>query len=211
MQPQFQQRMTFGALWVAGLVVLASWSLPTNASAAIITTGIASVDGSQEVPDATGSAATGVAILEVNETDKTFGMDLVVSGINAADLLGVGPNSSPIHIHSAPAGMNGGIVIDLGYLVDQSLATLTPLGTFGFQLTVPAGTAFGGDQGGVSSSVDDNLADFLVDGLYINIHTTSFGGGEIRGQIDAIVPEPGSLALAALAMIAGGCVLARRR
>jgi cytochrome oxidase Cu insertion factor (SCO1/SenC/PrrC family) len=40
---------------------------------------------------------------------------------------------------------------------------------------------------------------------YLNIHTTSFTGGEIRG---ILVPEPGSIGLAA---IAGAGLLIRRR
>jgi hypothetical protein len=45
--------------------------------------------------------------------------------------------------------------------------------------------------------------------LYINVHTQSFPGGEIRGQL-VIVPEPGALCLAVLAGI-GALSLRRRR
>jgi hypothetical protein len=42
----------------------------------------------------------------------------------------------------------------------------------------------------------------LLDGLwYVNLHTTSFSGGEIRGQV-TIVPEPSTLTL-----LAGGLLL----
>ena len=40
---------------------------------------------------------------------------------------------------------------------------------------------------------------------YLNIHTTAFLGGEIRGQI--VVPAPGGLGVLAL----GGLVVTRRR
>jgi hypothetical protein len=47
---------------------------------------------------------------------------------------------------------------------------------------------------------------------YLNIRTSAFTGGEIRGQITA-VPEPGPLALAGLgaATVFGGAWLRRRR
>lgn len=45
--------------------------------------------------------------------------------------------------------------------------------------------------------------------VYLNIHTSTFGGGEIRGFM--LVPEPTSAALALLALAALGAVGARQR
>lgn len=42
------------------------------------------------------------------------------------------------------------------------------------------------------------VAQILSGGAYINLHTTGFPGGEIRGQI---VPEPGTLALMSLGLV----------
>ena len=47
-------------------------------------------------------------------------------------------------------------------------------------------------------------ADLLAGLWYLNLHTTQFGGGEIRGQV---VPEPTSLVLLSV----GGLALLRRR
>lgn len=50
------------------------------------------------------------------------------------------------------------------------------------------------------------VADLLAGRHYVNVHTSAFPGGEIRGQITA-VPEPGTLAALGL----GAAALLRRR
>jgi hypothetical protein len=56
-------------------------------------------------------------------------------------------------------------------------------------------------------------ADLLAGLWYLNLHTTAFGGGEIRGQVSVAapaVPGPGLILVIPL-MIAGGFTLSRRR
>jgi hypothetical protein len=166
----------------------------------------ASLNGSQEVPPVPNSAL-GVAILNVDTTSELFDFSLFVSGINTSQLMGVGPNSSPIHLHSAPVGVNGPIVVDVGFL-----GSITPLGTLGFKLDV-VGATFGGVQGALSGpSPATNIADLLSGDLYVNVHTMTSPGGQIRGQlVPAVVPEPATLALAVCAAVGVGALSLRRR
>jgi len=152
----------------------------------------------QEVP-ANNSNAAGAAQLLYDTVTQTYDLDLVVFGIELADLMGVGPNASPLHIHLASPGVNGPIVIDVGFV-----------GTFfndGLGIRMIVNDApFGGVQGGINSNTAANEAAFFAGNLYLNVHTTSFPGGQIRGQI-VPVPAPGALTLLGIA----GLLSVRRR
>ena len=89
----------------------------------------------------------------------TFSLSLTVDGISPAEVTG-------IHIHRAPFGVNGPIIVDLG------IAGLTPTAT-GF-------TAFFG----TTVPLDPLHEAALLGGVtYLNVHTAEFPDGAIRGQI----------------------------
>lgn len=69
-------------------------------------------------------------------------------------------------------------------------------------------TAFGGTAAGASAALLDGLSEHTA---YVNIHTTQYPGGEIRGfLVAAPIPEPGSWAML-LAGLTGVGLMARRR
>ncbi|TWT41068.1 CHRD domain protein [Phycisphaerae bacterium RAS1] len=84
----------------------------------------------------------------------------------------LGPQTAA-HLHNAPPGTPGGVVVPL-----------------------PNGSPIVGDFI-LSDSVEAAL---LAGNIYVNIHTTVFPGGEIRGQL-VKVPEPSTLALLSLAAL----------
>jgi hypothetical protein len=93
-------------------------------------------------------------------------------------------NVTAAHIHGpALPGVNGPVILPL---------------------TTSGGTA--GTLNGAGTYTALQIADLLAGKHYVNVHTSAFPGGEIRGQITA-VPEPGTLAAIGL----GVAALARRR
>jgi len=129
-----------------------------------------------------GRTGTGTFLLTLTGTTMT------ISGTFA----GLSANSTAAHIHgpSGPLPATASVLYDFtpGGL---NLATLGSTsgginGTFGL---VP--------KSGGAYTVSQQMADLNAGLWYLNVHSTAFPGGEIRGQILA-VPEPSTLALVGL-------------
>ena len=106
------------------------------------------LSGSQEIPPVT-TSATGTGTLTVGP-DRSISGKVTISGMAA----------TVAHIHDAPAGGNGPIVIPL---------TKTADGVW----TVPAGARL----------TDAQYDAYKAGRLYFNIHSEANKSGEIRGQI----------------------------
>ena len=131
----------------------------------------ADLDGTQEVPPNV-SPGYGTAIVTLNDAETQISVTLtwnsLLAGVTAAD------------IHTAPAGSTGPTVF--------SLAMGNGAGTTDGSID-PSPQLFAITAGQVTDLVNGND--------YINVHTSFFPAGEIRGQLLlASVPEPSSLALA---------------
>lgn len=89
-----------------------------------------------------------------------------------------------IHFHLGAPGVSGGV-----------------------ELGIPTGPSPISQSPTLTSTQETNL---LAGNWYINIHTSDFGGGEIRGQVAATaVPEPSALLLGFAGL--AGLMLRRRR
>jgi CHRD domain/PEP-CTERM motif len=167
--------------------------LPVPAGWAATTVLSANLSQANEVPP-TGSPGTGAAIVTLDTTAQTLQVQETFSG------LGSGTTASHIHCCLASPFLPG---------VNVGVATTVP--TFpGFPLGVTSGTynmtfdltmastynpAFVTAEGGTVAGAEAALETALLAGeTYINIHTTNFGGGEIRGFL-AAVPEPSTWAM----------------
>jgi CHRD domain/PEP-CTERM motif len=159
------------------------------------------LNGLSEAP-VNASPGVGFATVIFDPVLHTMSLSVTFSG-----LLG---NTTASHIHCCTAQPNAGTA---------GVATETP--TFGgFPLGVTSGTynnvfdltlaasfspVFITNSGGTTAGAEAALlAGAIANQAYLNIHSTSFRGGEIRGFLvqTQSVPEPGSLALLGLGLAA---------
>ena len=158
-------------------IILAACLVSSARAATLILT--ASLDGAQEAPVPVVTTGTGAATMTIDDVTGVWSLTGTFSSLLA--------NASNAHIHGpAPVGLAAGVVKGLAFTAAAS------------------GSVSGSSVAtGVYSAVQ--IAD-LKNGLhYVNIHSTSFPGGEIRGQL---IPEPSTVLLGGFA---AGILLRRRR
>lgn len=126
--------------------------------------------GANEVP-AVQTRAQGQATFKLNKAGDAIDYKLIVSNIE---------NVLMAHIHNAPAGTNGGVVV---WLYPASPPPQLIEGRFDGVLAEGTITEdnFVGSLAG--QSLDDLLELMNSGETYVNVHTTQNPAGEIRGQI----------------------------
>jgi hypothetical protein len=113
----------------------------------------ADLSGANEVPDQGDPDGSGTALVTLNQGQGEVCFELTVADIAA-------PTAA--HIHAAPAGVNGGVVIPL--------------------LPPPED----GSVSGCVSDVDKDLIKSIRQSpseFYVNVHNLDFPGGAVRGQL----------------------------
>lgn len=110
---------------------------------------VASLSGSQSVPP-NASAGHGWAMVRVDTATNDVEVFVVHADLTTPPTMA--------HLHVAPAGSNGGVMIGLA-----------AAGPKAFQ--------------GSATVTNTDVQTILAAGTYVNIHTPSFPGGELRGQV----------------------------
>lgn len=128
--------------------------------------------GAEEVP-AVDTNAQGQAVLQLAADGESMSYRLNVANIE---------NVMMAHLHLAPAGENGGVVVWL--YPEEGMAPQPIDGRSDGSL---AASSFTADDfvGSLEGADMDELVEAIEAGnIYVNVHTTQNPGGEIRGQID---------------------------
>jgi hypothetical protein len=167
---------------LALLLVAALGLLPSSVCAGSLF--VANLDGTQEVPP-TPTTGFGSATLTLNDAMTQIAVTLdwnsLLAGVTEAD------------IDTAPPGATGPIVF--------SLALGSGAGT-------PDGSIDPSPQ--IFAITPAQVAELVAGNDYVNVETSVFPTGEIRGQF-LMVPEPSSLVLATTALALGLLAYTRRR
>jgi hypothetical protein len=167
----------------------------------------ANLSGANEVPPS-GSAGTGIADVYLDPVANTMRVLVTFSG------LGSGTTASHIHCCLASPFLSG---VNVGVATTLPTFTGFPLGvtsgsydhTFDMTLASSYNPTFVTAHGGTPALAESALFAGIGAGeTYLNIHTTTFGGGEIRGFLIA-APEPATIAVFGFGL--AGLGFARRK
>jgi len=133
-----------------------------------------------EVPAVSSGAAKGFFVARLNRAGDALRYTLRYTGLSAP--------VTQSHIHLGQRHTNGAIMVWLCQsATNADPTTLAPLcptteGTVEGTITA-ANIVTAGTQGVAAGEFDEFLLALRKDAGYVNVHTTGFPGGEIRGQV----------------------------
>jgi CHRD domain/PEP-CTERM motif len=173
---------------VAVLVAAAWFAAPRARADATFT---ATLSGANEVAPVVSAAA---GLVTVTFSGNTLTVNETFSGLTTP--------AAASHIHCcAPAGTNAAVALPFtGFPVGTSG---TYIMSFDLTLTSTYTSSFLTASGGTAADAEAVLQAEMLSALtYVNIHDSTFPGGEIRGQLQLVTPEPSTLLLLGTGLMA---------
>lgn len=193
--------------FISLMALLAVFATP--AALAGVITYTTALSGAAEAPP-NASPGTGNAVLSIDDTALTMTLQVTFDGLLAPT------TAAHIHCCTVPPGTgNAGVASTTPSFPGFPLGVTS--GTYGFVFDLDSASSFNpsfvNNNGGTLATARARLLDGLANGeAYLNIHTSTFGGGEIRGFFEPVqVPEPSSWLMMAIGMSALGAAGRRRK
>ena len=149
-----------------GAAMAAALLIGAAAASAQVIVASATLGGGEETPILL-SGAAGTAEVAIDPVAKEFAITLRVFNIPTTTTAG--------HIHVGPKGIAGPVVIDFPAIAGRlgDFVTTFRVGEASFRASAAIGI----------NTIDDVIQAVANGNAYVNIHTTTFPGGEIRGQL----------------------------
>lgn len=150
-------------------------------------------------PEAVGATGSGTGSVFYDDATHLLQMQATYSGLSGATV-------TATHFHgptTTPGSGTFGIAVGNPTLPNFPTGSS---GTYSGTLDLTQSTTYnagflGGPGGGTAAGAETAFFNAMNQGrIYWNIHTSTFGGGEIRGFL-TVVPEPSSVALAGLGIL----------
>lgn len=149
-----------------GVAMMAALLIGAAAASAQVVVATATLGGGDETPILL-SGAAGTAEVAIDTAAKEFAVTLRIFNIPTTTTAG--------HIHVGAKGIAGPVVIDFPAIAGRlgDFVTSFRVGEASFRANAAIGI----------NSIDDVIQAVANGNAYVNIHTTTFPGGEIRGQL----------------------------
>ena len=147
---------------VAALVLLQG--RPAQAE---IFTAVATLGGAEETPAPLLTGAVGTAVVVVDTDLREVAVSLRIFNIPTGTTAG--------HIHVGPKGVSGPVVLNFPIPVGRT-------GALSLEFVAGRSAFVARPEIGILT-IDDLIQAIAGGGAYVNIHTSTFPGGEIRGQL----------------------------
>jgi hypothetical protein len=156
--------------WMLVLALLMAALVTTTAFAGVNRNFVAYLSGGEEVPPVD-TLAQGQAVFQLSKDGTALHYKVMVANIE---------NVTMAHIHLAPAGVNGPVVAWL-----YPSAPPPQLIPGRFQGVLARGVITDADLVGplAGMTLADLVAEMEAGNTYVNVHTSQYPGGEVRGQI----------------------------